>query len=70
MPTKTLACWRRQQLKSGHAAAPSVSGLPDQAQILALKAQLKDVALERDILKKALAICSQWKAQGKFDLNW
>jgi len=53
MPTKTLACWRRQQLKSGHAVTMSVSGLPDQAQILALKAQLKDVALERDILKKA-----------------
>lgn len=70
MPAKTLARWHQHQVKLNPILPVLGSGTSDQAQILALKAQLKDVALERDILKKALAICSQWKAQGKLDSNW
>lgn len=57
IPYKTLERWRQQLRKRGGALPP----LDDaQAQELArLRKRLADTEMERDILKKALAICSR-----------
>jgi len=54
--------WRRQQLDNGELAFPGHGKLaltPDQKRIRELEKKLKDTAMERDILKKAMAIFSR-----------
>lgn len=54
--------WRRQQRKNGALAFPGNGNLAltqDQKRIRALEKQLKDTEMERDILKKAMAIFSR-----------
>ncbi len=54
--------WRREMLGQGHIAFPGQGkkALTDeQRRIRELKKQLKDAELDRDILKKALAIFSK-----------
>lgn len=66
MPAKTLSRWKQRQNKE-----PACFQKPtaQEAEVIYLKRQLKDVELEKDILKKALAICSQWKAAGRLASN-
>ena len=52
--------WRREYLKDEENAFPGKGHLkPEQAELRRLKRELEDVKLERDILKKALAIFSK-----------
>lgn len=54
--------WRRQQRDSGELAFPGHGKMaltPDQKRIRELEKKLKDTEMERDILKKAMAIFSR-----------
>lgn len=54
--------WRRQMRKSGDVAFPGhgkISLTPEQRKIRELEKKLKDTEMERDILKKAMAIFSR-----------
>ena len=54
--------WRRQMRKSGELAFPGhgkIALTPDQKRIRELEKKLKDTEMERDILKKAMAIFSK-----------
>ena len=60
IPYKTLERWRSQM--RGNNRKPAKDGLPPDARDLELKQlrkELADTRLERDVLKKALAICSK-----------
>jgi len=54
--------WRRQMRESGELAFPGHGKMaltPDQKRIRELEKKLKDTEMERDILKKAMAIFSK-----------
>jgi len=54
--------WRRQYRKQGEIAFPGQGNLaltPDQKRIRELEKKLKDAEMEREILKKAMAIFSK-----------
>jgi transposase-like protein len=54
--------WRRQQSDNGELAFPGHGKMaltPDQKRIRELEKKLKDTEMERDILKKAMAIFSR-----------
>ncbi len=54
--------WRREALGSSQAAAPSQVAVPSQVSLsehLALQKRLRELEMERDILKKALGIFSR-----------
>jgi transposase len=54
--------WRRQMRESGELAFPGhgkMAHTPDQKRIRELEKKLKDTEMERDILKKAMAIFSR-----------
>lgn len=61
IPTSVLHRWRREQKKYGKNSFPG-KGNPKQTdeekEISLLKKQLRDMELERDILKKAISIFS------------
>lgn len=57
---KYLSRWKRELTKKGADAFPGNGKLLGKdAEIAALKKQLKDAEIERDILKKAVAIISK-----------
>jgi transposase-like protein len=59
---QSLYRWRRESKAQGELAFPGKgieSLTPEQKRIRELEAQLKDTALERDILKKAVGIFSK-----------
>jgi transposase-like protein len=61
IPYKTLERWR-YQMRGRNRKPPAANEAPPDPQALELKAlrkKLADVQMERDILKKALAICSR-----------
>lgn len=61
--------WRRQQRDNGELAFPGLGKMAltqDQKQIRELEKKLRDAELERDILKKAMAIFSR---TSKWDTN-
>jgi len=54
--------WRRQQRDNGELAFPGHGKMaltPDQKRVRELEKKLKDTEMERDILKKAMAIFSR-----------
>jgi transposase len=54
--------WRRQLRRNGEIASPGhgkIALTPDQKRIRDLEKKLKDTEMERDILKKAMAIFSR-----------
>ena len=54
--------WRRQMRENGELAFPGhgkIALTPDQKRIRELEKKLKDTEMERDILKKAMAIFSR-----------
>tara|TARA_R110002020_G_scaffold145179_5_gene318496 strand:+ start:714 stop:1001 length:288 start_codon:yes stop_codon:yes gene_type:complete len=61
IPTSVLSCWRRESDTYGKNSFPG-KGSPkltdEQREIAELKKRLRDAELERDILKKAIAIFS------------
>jgi transposase len=54
----TLAFWRREKLLHQEKAFPGKGNARDE-EIAQLKRKLADVTMERDILKKALGICTK-----------
>jgi transposase len=67
IPYKTLECWRHQMRgrnrkpPAGENAQPPD---PRELELRHLRKKLADVEMERDILKKALAICSRETNRG------
>lgn len=57
----TLSLWKKAVRESGQMAFPEGGLTEDQRMIRDLKRELKDVRMERDILKKAVAIFSTKK---------
>ena len=58
IPESTLSGWITRYLKNGENAFPG-SGNPSDSEVAQLKKRLADAELERDILKKAVAIFSK-----------
>lgn len=56
IPFKTLERWRYQ---IGKRSGGAMSAVAQDAEVRRLRKELTDVQMERDILKKALAICSR-----------
>jgi transposase-like protein len=62
IPEATFAGWLREYKQSGDTSFPGSGNIKDSNQELyKLKKELEDTRLERDILKKALAIFSRQK---------
>jgi transposase len=59
----TLAYWRREKLLHQDKAFPGKGNARDE-EIAQLKRKLADVTMERDILKKALGICTKTPQSG------
>jgi len=59
----TLAYWRREKLLHQTKAFPG-NGNPRDEEVARLKRELADVKMERDILKKALGICTKTPQSG------
>ena len=57
----TLSLWKKAVRESGQMAFPEGGLTEDQRRIRELEKELKDVRMERDILKKAVAIFSTKK---------
>jgi len=57
----TLSLWKKAVSESGQMAFPEGGLTEDQRRIRELERELKDVRMERDILKKAVAIFSTKK---------
>ena len=57
----TLSLWKKAVRESGQMAFPEGGLTEDQRRIRKLEKELKDVRMERDILKKAVAIFSTKK---------
>ena len=58
VPVSTLSTWKSKYLKAINKTKAFSSSNDNQDELVALKAKLRDVEEERDILKKALAICN------------
>lgn len=55
-----LSRWRKEYFQDGKDAFPGKGNqTPEQAELTSLKKELADVRMERDILKKAMAIFSK-----------
>lgn len=62
IPTSTFATWLKEFVENGEDSFPGSGKLqPCNEEVYRLKKQLADVTLERDILKKAIAIFSKPK---------
>jgi transposase len=59
----TLAYWRREKLLHQEKAFPGNGNARDE-EVARLKRELADVKMERDILKKALGICTKTPQSG------
>ena len=59
----TLAYWRRAKLQHQDKAFPGNGNVRDE-ELGRLKRELADVKMERDILKKALGICTKTPQSG------
>jgi transposase len=59
----TLAYWRREKLRHQDKAFPGKGNARDE-EIARLQRKLADVTMERDILKKALGICTKTPQSG------
>ncbi len=59
----TLAYWRREKLRHQDKAFPGQGNARDE-EMARLKRELADVKMERDILKKALGICTKTPQSG------
>lgn len=60
-----LAYWRREKLQHQEKAFPGKGNARDE-ELARLKRELADVKMERDILKKALGICTKTPQPGGF----
>ena len=58
IPFNTLRNWRARNIKQVEQASKPKEFLDLESQVTELQRQLRHVELQRDILKKALAICS------------
>lgn len=62
IPTSTFATWVKEFTENGEDSFPGSGKLkPCNEEVYRLKKQLADVTMERDILKKAIAIFSKPK---------
>ena len=66
MPEKTLKNWRARNKQQVQGALKFTAPCDLQQQVVELQRKLEHVELQRDILKKALAICSSESEPARF----